>query len=336
MKTHSILRRGFCTLALLWFVPMALFASKEAPVVGISLDNLVLERWQRDRDIIVATIEKLGGRAIVLDSNGEDALQVSQIKSFIAKSVDVLLVVPHDATALKEAIAAANAAHIPVISYDRLIRESDIAYYLSFDNVKVGEAQATYLAAHLPTGRAANIVRLYGSPSDNNAKLFKKGQDNIIQPLLDSKKINLVYEGWADNWSPEKGAALMTQALEKNLPIDGVLASNDALAGAAYEVLSAAGKDANVIITGQDADLGACARIKQGHQTMTIYKPVAKLAELAAKIAVDIAKGNSPQTTTTINNGTKEVAAIFETSIAVDKDNLASTVMADGFHGKKK
>jgi D-xylose transport system substrate-binding protein len=138
----------------------AAFASKEKPLIGLSLDTLKEERWQHDRDTFTAAAEKLGAKVIVQSANSDDTRQVRDIESLISRGVDVLVIVPHNGAAMTRAVKSANQAKIPVISYDRLILNSDVDYYLSFDNVKVGETQATYLASHLPKDRPARIVRI--------------------------------------------------------------------------------------------------------------------------------------------------------------------------------
>lgn len=323
---------AFLCLAALPFVQ----ASKQHPVIGLSIDAFVEERWQRDRDTFVAAVKSLGGSVVVQSANMDAAKQAAQIQDMIQRKVDVLVIVPQSASALSEAIQAANAANIPVVSYDRLITGSAISYYLSFDNVKVGEVQAHYLAARLPADRPAKIIRVYGSPSDNNAKLFKEGQDRVLEPLIKAGKVKVLAEGWADKWRPEAGRKIVADALDAGeKEVDGILCSNDGLAGGAVEALTAKGiAPEKLIITGQDADLPACARIRTGTQSMTVYKPVQKLAKLGAKLAFDLAQGIPPTTTTSINNGAKDVPAVYEDVIAVDKDNLATTVLADGFHRK--
>jgi D-xylose transport system substrate-binding protein len=309
-------------------------ASKEHPVIGLSLDTFKEERWQRDRDTFVAEVQALGGHVLVQSAEWDDTLQASQIEAMIQRHVDVLVIVPHNATGLTASINAANTAGIPVISYDRLIMNADIGYYLSFDNVKVGETQANYLISKLPANRTAHIIRLYGARTDNNAKMFKRGQDNVLEPLLKSGRIEVVAEGWADEWKAEAATQITAGALHKGgVVIDGILASNDKLAGGAIEALTQSNlSPADVVITGQDADLPACARIRTGTQSMTVYKPVRQLAALGAKVAVDLARGTPPASTTTINNGTKEVPAIFQDIVSVDQNNLAASVVADGFH----
>jgi D-xylose transport system substrate-binding protein len=325
-------RRAFVAFAAFLALAGSAFASKEKPVIGISMDTLKEERWQHDRDIFVAEAKHLGAAdVVVLSANSDDSAQVRDIQSLISKNVDVLVVIPHNGEALGRAIKDANAAKIPVVAYDRLIMKADIDYYLTFDNVKVGEEQARYATANLPAGRKARVVRIYGAPTDNNAKLFKQGQDNILDPLVKAGKIEIVHEDWAANWDPANAKKIMNAALNKaGTNIDIVVASNDGTAGGAIQALTEEKLAGKVLVTGQDADLAACQRIMRGTQAMTIYKPLKNLATLAAKVAVDVAKGNKPTSTDTIDNGTKKVPSIFEKVIAVDKANMMDTVVKDG------
>jgi D-xylose transport system substrate-binding protein len=319
-------------LLLLAFAATA-FASKDKPVIGLSLDTLKEERWQHDRDTFTAAAEKLGATVIVQSANSDDTRQVRDIESLISRGVDVLVIVPHNGSAMTRAVKSANEAHIPVIAYDRLILNANIDYYLTFDNVKVGEAQGAYAAAHLPAGRPARIVRIYGAPTDNNAKLYKEGQDHYLLPLVAAGKVQVVHEDWAADWKPENGKKIMNAAITKfGHDIDAVVVSNDGTAGGAIQALIEEGLAGKVLVTGQDADLAACQRIARGTQSMTVYKPLKNLATLAARIAVEVAKGNQPAATSTLDNGLKSVPSIFEKVISVDKDNLAATVVADGFH----
>ena len=320
---------GAACLALL----PAAFASKDKPVIGLSLDTLKEERWQRDRDTFVARAEQLGAEVIVQSANSDDIRQTRDIESLISRGVDVLVVVPHNGSAVSRAMKSAKEAKIPVISYDRLILNSPVSYYLTFDNVKVGEAQAQYIVDRLPKDRTARIVRIYGAPTDNNAKMFKQGQDNVLEPLIKAGKIEVVFEDWALDWKPDVAKKIMNAALTKaGTNIDAVIASNDGTAGGAIQALREEGLAGKIPVTGQDADLAACQRIQGGTQAMTVYKPLKNLATRAAEVAVAVVKGEKIETTAQLDNGAMQVPSIFEKIIPVDKDNLQSTVVADGFH----
>ncbi|MCX6954663.1 MAG: substrate-binding domain-containing protein, partial [Verrucomicrobia bacterium] len=231
--------RPAATLAVLLALAATAFASKDKPVIGLSLDTLKEERWQRDRDTFIAEAQKLGATVLVQSANSDDTTQVRNVESLISRGVDVLVIVPHNGSAMTRAVKSANEAKIPVVSYDRLILNASIDYYLSFDNVKVGEAQAAYAAARFPKDRKARIVRLYGAPTDNNAKMFKQGQDNILLPLIAAGKVEVVHEDWALDWKPENGKKIMNAALTKaGKAIDAVVASNDGIAGGAIQALT--------------------------------------------------------------------------------------------------
>jgi D-xylose transport system substrate-binding protein len=318
---------AFVTLA------AAAFASREKPVIGLSLDTLKEERWQRDRDTFIEEARKLGATVIVQSANSDDTRQVRDVESLISRKVDVLVIVPHNGAAMTRAVKSANEARIPVIAYDRLILNASIDYYLTFDNVKVGETQGSYAADRLPKDRTARIVRIYGAPTDNNAKLFKQGQDNVLLPLIQAGRVQVVHEDWALDWKPENAKKIMNAAITKaGRSIDAVVVSNDGTAGGAIQALLEEGLAGKVLVTGQDADLAACQRILRGTQAMTVYKPLKNLASLAARVAVEVAQGKRPATTATLDNGVKQVPSIFEKVVSVDRENLMSTVVADGFH----
>ena len=300
--------------------------------IGMSIDDLRLERWQKDRDIFVKKAENLGAKVFVQSANGDASAQISQIENMINRNVDVLVIIPFNGEVLGNVIAEAKKEGIKVLAYDRLINNADIDFYVSFDNEKVGELQAKSVVEAKPEG---NYFLMGGSPVDNNAKLFRKGQMKVLQPLIDSGKIKVVGDQWVDSWLAEKALQIMENALTANKNnIDAVVASNDATAGGAIQALSAQGLSGKVAISGQDADLAAIKRIVDGTQTMTVYKPITKLADKAAEIAVTLGKNEKPTPNAELNNGLKNVPSYLLEPIAVNKDNIDDTIIKDGFHTK--
>jgi D-xylose ABC transporter, D-xylose-binding protein len=300
--------------------------------IGMSIDDLRLERWQKDSSIFVKKAEALGAKVYVQSANGDDSAQISQIENMINKNIDVLVIIPHNGEVLSNVIAEAKKEGIKVLAYDRLINNADLDFYVSFDNEKVGELQAQSVIEKKPEG---NYFLMGGSPVDNNAKLFRKGQMKVLQPLIDSGKIKVVGDQWVDSWLPEKALQIMENALTANKNnIDAVVASNDATAGGAIQALSAQGLSGKVAISGQDADLAAIKRIVEGTQTMTVYKPIALLADKAAEISVALAKDEKPQSNAELNNGLKNVPSYLLEPIVVDKNNIETTIIKDGFHSK--
>ena len=300
--------------------------------IGMSIDDLRLERWQKDRDIFVKKAENLGAKVFVQSANGDASAQISQIENMINRNVDVLVIIPFNGEVLGNVIAEAKKEGIKVLAYDRLINNADIDFYVSFDHEKVGELQAKSVVEAKPEG---NYFLMGGSPVDNNAKLFRKGQMKVLQPLIDSGKSKVVGDQWVDSWLAEKALQIMENALTANKNnIDAVVASNDATAGGAIQALSAQGLSGKVAISGQDADLAAIKRIVDGTQTMTVYKPITKLADKAAEIAVTLGKNEKPTPNAELNNGLKNVPSYLLDPIAVNKDNIDDTIIKDGFHTK--
>lgn len=304
-------------------------AGNAKPKIGISFDSLLIERWQKDRDIFVAEAEKLGAECVFLSADGDAKKQNEQCDALLGQNVDVLVIVPKSATASARAVQKAKAMGVPVISYDRLILNADVDIYLSFDNERVGEMQAAYLVNR----KKGRYFLLGGAPDDNNAKLFRQGQMKVIGPLVEKKEITIVGDNWADGWSPQKAREIVENMLVSvGKDIDVIVASNDGTAGGAIQALRAQGLDGKVLISGQDADLQACKRVLDGTQSMTVYKPLKKLATKAAQIAVQLAKKEPIQGTTKLNNGMKDVDSVFLEPISLDKSNLVEVLTKDGYY----
>lgn len=301
--------------------------------IGMSIDDLRLERWQKDRDIFVAKAEKLGATVSVQSANGSEQAQISQIENMISRGVDVLVIIPYNGQVLANVINEAKREGIKVLAYDRLINNAKIDFYISFDNEKVGELQAAAIVEQVPKGR---YFMMGGSPVDNNAHLFRQGQMNIVQPLVDDGKITIVGDQWVDSWLPENALSIMENALTANdNKIDAVIASNDTTAGGAIQALAAQGLDGKVAISGQDADLAAIRRIVDGSQTMTVYKPLHILATQAAEIAVQLGQDKTPTANAEMDNGLKPVPSYLLEPLIVNKENVRETVIHDGLHSEE-
>jgi D-xylose transport system substrate-binding protein len=311
--------------------PATAQASPEHPKIGFSIDDLRLERWAHDRDYFIAAATRLGATVNVQSADASEARQNAQIENLISRGMDVIVIVPFNGKVLGNVINEARQAGIKVISYDRLILDSDIDAYVSFDNVRVGEMQAQGVVDAAPTG---NYYLLGGAPTDNNAKLLRQGQMNVLQPLVDSGKIRIAGAQWVAEWNPTTALSITENALTTNKNnIQGIVASNDALAGGAIQALQAQGLAGKTAVSGQDADLAAAQRIEKGTQTMTVYKPLKLIATTAAQMAVDLAKGKVPAYTSKMNNGQKDVNTILLTPIALTKANI-DRLVSDGYFSR--
>lgn len=307
--------------------------SRAKPLIGLSMDTLKEERWQGDRDLFVARAKELGADILVQSANSDDTRQISDVQALISRRVDVLVIVPHNGGAMAKAVNMAHDAGIPVLAYDRLITDCDLDLYMTFDNVKVGELQAQFLVDRLPKDGKKKIVRIFGAKTDNNALLFKKGQDNVLTPLINSGSIETVHEDWTQDWKPENAKKIANAAITKTgSTFDAILASNDGTAGGAIQALSEEGLAGKILVTGQDAELSACQRIVNGTQAMTIYKPLTQLAKQAAEAATKMARSKPVFALGKIDNGKTDVPSILLDVVVVTKDNIMDTVIKDGFH----
>lgn len=304
----------------------------QRPIIGLSMDTLKEERWISDRDFFLAKAKSLGADVIVRSANSDDTRQLRDVESLITAGVDALVIIPHNGEAMARAVEMAHREGVPVLSYDRLITGVDTDLYITFDNIKVGELQAKYLIDRLPSQGKMRLVRIYGAKTDNNARLFKQGQDHVLQPLIDAGKVEVVFEDWAEDWKPENAKKIMNAAITKaGTKIDAILASNDGTAGGAIQALIEEGLSGKILVTGQDADLAACQRIASGSQSMTIYKPVKQLATSAADLAYKLATKRPIIAKNETPNGKHQVPSVWLDVTTVTQDNLCATVIADGF-----
>ena len=298
--------------------------------IGLSFDSYVIERWQRDRDVFVYTAEELGAEVNVQNANGDVDKQISQIEYFIDKEMDVIVIIAVYSKACREVLEKAKDAGIKIVAYDRLLIDSDADLYISFDNEKVGTLMAQTIKDNVPEG--GNIITIFGPTTDHNVQLVEQG----YREVMEDAKLNVIYSVYASNWLAEVAYDAVNEALQISPQIDGVFCGNDNLATEAVRALSENRMAGNVIVTGQDADLAACQRIVEGTQTMTVYKPVDKLAKAAAEYAVKLAKGENINVSTTINDGIWDVPFVKLEPIGVNKDNMDEVIIEGGFQKREE
>lgn len=303
--------------------------TEEKIQIGLSFDSYVIERWQRDRDVFVYTAEELGAEVNVQNANGDAEKQISQIEYFIQKEMDVIVIIAVDSRACKEVVEKAKEAGIEIVAYDRLLIDSDVDLYISFDNEKVGKLMAEELIANVPEG--GNIITIFGPTTDHNVQLVEQGYRDVMKDA----KLNEIYSVNAGNWLAEEAYYAVNEALLISPEIGGVFCGNDNLATEAVRALSENRMAGSVIVTGQDADLAACQRIVEGTQAMTVYKPVDKLAKAAAEYAVKLANGESIDVSTTINDGIWDVPYVKLEPIGVNIENMDVVIIDGGFQNRE-
>jgi D-xylose transport system substrate-binding protein len=300
--------------------------------IGLLLPDSVTARYaSADKPLFEAKVKELCADCTILYANadGDAAKQQQQAESMLTQGVKVLVLDPFDGKAAQSIVAEAQAKKVPVISYDRLIAGGKSDLYISFDNEKVGELQATALveklkADNVPAG--SGIIMINGSPTDNNATLFKKGAHSVI----DTSGYKVLAEFDTPGWTPADAQAWMDGQITKfgGDKITGVYAANDGVGGAAIASMQAAGITKLPPVTGQDASLAGIQNILAGTQYMTVYKAFKPEADAAAQAAIDLINGKKPQSTSTVDG----VPSVLLTPVSVTIDKIESTVVKDALY----
>jgi len=326
---------GFSVMCAMFLVSCTQNTKKSAsykPVIGLSLDSLVVERWRRDVDSFTRAATDLDATVKLRVANQDADTQIAQIKSLLDSGIDVLVVIPNHADKLTEVCRMVSRKHIPVISYDRLVNRANVDLYISFDNERVGSLMASAALSAKPKG---NYVIINGAITDNNSYMINRGYHQILDPQVASGNINLVKEIWPSDWISDEVKSRFEALLGEEKNIDVVLCGNDMLAETVIGVLSENRMLGKTLVLGQDAELSACQRVAEGSQYATIYKPIEKLSLKAAALAVMLAKGEKLPAASTINDGLYDVPYVKLEPILVTKDSLETTVIKDGFHRRE-
>jgi D-xylose transport system substrate-binding protein len=321
MKRNSFFRTF--ALILLSVTTISLHAQK----IGLLMDSYVTDRWYLDQKLFTDKVKELGGTVQVEVAYGDPAEQVRLGKKLIAEGAKVLVIVPVDGHKAVEIVTFAKQSNIPVLAYDRLINTNDLDIYISYNNERIGELQAQYALDKIPQGK---FLLLNGPIIDNNAILYRNGQHKVLKQSIADGKIKLVGDIVMEDWG-EIGALMkidefLSSATEKP---DAIVAANDALASGAIQALPPELKG-KVLVTGQDADLASLKYIVAGTQTMTIYKPIKPVAQLAGEVAMKLAKGLPIEGTKKLKYENIEVNSILLDPTIVDKSNYKETVVKDG------
>jgi D-xylose transport system substrate-binding protein len=309
-----------------------------AEIVVLLPDSASSSRWEADdRRFFEAAFEEAGVTYSIVNAEGEATTQITQAEQAITNGAKVLLLVNLDSGSGAAIIAKAREAGVAVIDYDRLTIEGEGAdFYVSFDNVAVGKLQGEGLVAAVEAAELETPVQvavLNGSPTDNNATLFKQGYDSVIDPLFESGDWVKVDDQSVPDWSNQEALVIFEQILTAaGGEVDAAVAANDGLAGSVIAALENQGLDP-IPVTGQDATAAGIQNILAGKQSMTVYKAVKQEAEGAAALAIAIIneEDTSELATGVVNNGTRDVPSLLLVPVAVTIDNIEETVIADGF-----
>lgn len=313
---------------------------KKAGKVAVLLpDSKSSVRWETvDRPFLKQAFEAAGVEAEIQNAEGDKSTQQQQAEQAITNGAKVLLLVNLDSGSGAAIAANAKSQGVKVIDYDRLTLDTDATdYYVSFDNEKVGQLQGQGLVDCLGDAEKPAVAVLNGSPTDNNATLFKKGYDSVINPKFESGDWTEVADQSVPDWDNQRALTIFEQMLQKaDNKIDGVLAANDGLGNAAISAIKQRKLD-QIPVTGQDATLQGIQNIVAGDQCMTVYKAIKKEADAASKLAIALAKGETPQgADAQTDNGKKEVPSVLLDPVPVTKDNIGEYIGEPDFPKKEE
>ncbi|HZS77418.1 MAG TPA: substrate-binding domain-containing protein [Ktedonobacteraceae bacterium] len=324
--------------------PYAANGGKGCTKVGILLpETNSSTRWEnKDHPLLVQAVSAAipGVHIDYNNAQGNSTLQLQQAETDLANGDCILIVGAHDSVAAAAIVAKAKAQNVPVIAYDRLIQSRDLNYYVSFDNVKVGQLQGQYIAEHYldytTRGRPVKIMMINGSQTDNNALLFSEGAHMALDPLFSSGALNNIYETFTANWDNNIAQSeAETTLANQNNDIQIAYVANDAMAGGVINALKVANLAGKVLVTGQDATAAGINAILLGYQSMTVYKPIAQEARSTGALVHAIYEGTDTKllthgaTTSSYDGGL--IPSILDQPVMVDATNIKSTVIADGF-----
>jgi len=309
--------------------------AKVGKVAVLLPDTKSSVRWETaDRPLLQDAFKAAGVPVEIQNAQGDKSTQQQQAEQAITNGAKIILLTNLDSGSGAAIETQANAKGVKVIDYDRLTLKGKADYYVSFDNVKVGELQGQGLVDCLGASGKPRIAELNGSPDDNNATLFAQGYNSVLDPLYSGGKATKVADQSVPDWDNQQALTIFEQMLQKTgNKIDGVLAANDGLANSVISALKAR-KLKQIPVTGQDATTQGLQNILTGDQCMTVYKAIKAEADAAAKLAIALAKGEEPPSGLVngkSDDGARQVPSALLTPVAVTKDNIKDTVLADGF-----
>lgn len=297
--------------------------------IGFAMATVKEERWQRDQEAFDAYCKEKGVDCRITVADNKPEKQANDVDQLLTQGIDVLVIAPDNATQAASMVEKAKAQGVPVISYDRLINSNKIDVYISHQVPVIGQKIAEYALNKVPKG---NYIMIYGDSTDNNAVIMRKEQEKVLKAAMDKGDINVVFADFTKGWKAEVAQNNVENALTKAADkVDAIVCSNDGTASGAVSALSARGLAGKVLVTGQDAQKDALQRIAEGKQTMTVYKPIIPLARAAVDAAIKLAKNEQLTEAKPFKTDSMEVMAILLEVTVVDKDNLMSTVIKDGY-----
>ncbi len=302
-------------------------------VIGLSLPSTISTRWLKEKELMEAYAKEKGVTLISRVAQEDAEQQAAQVDELLNENIDILILAPVDAVAAASSVEKAHALGKKVIAYDRIILNTDLDLYVTFDSIEVGKIQGAYLAETVPEG---NYLILSGDPGDYNSTFLKQGAMKYIDPLISEGKVSIVTEQAIKNWDPEYAYQIVKNVLETTENnVDAILAPNDSTAAGVIQALSEQGLAGKIPVTGQDAEIAALQRIVEGTQSMTVFKDPERISQEAIDAAIALVEGKKVVTNGAISNKKMYVPSILLPSYLVTKDNIEEVLINQGYFKKE-
>jgi len=303
--------------------------------IGLLIPASAGYRWPIDQKYVEKAASEKGIEVITRSAENDENLQLKQAKELLELGVDVLIVVAANSNTAAAIVRDAHEYNVPVIGYDRLIKNSDLDYLVTFEGAMIGNLMVDYAIKNKPEG---NYVMLWGDAGDVNAILIKDAQEATLKPYIDNGKINIVYKTFVEDWSSANAYHIMQNILAfSTKKIDAVITSYDGLAMGALKAMDEVGYGGDVILTGQDAELESVKAVRDGRMSLTVYKSISTIAKASVELAAKLAKNEKvANINSTINNGRKDVPVLYLKPVAVTQSNIRETVIADKYYTEQQ
>jgi D-xylose transport system substrate-binding protein len=312
------------------FVFVILSCENDKPKIGFILPNMNSQRYFLERDEFIQKVNALGGEVVFANSNNDEQLQLTQVDSLINAGIDILVLDPVNRFAAAQIVRKTHNLNIKVISYDRLIANSDVDAYVAFDAKMTGRQMIQPILDRKPNG---TYVILGGDKSDINAIGIAQGQMELLNPHIKSGMVKISYNIFIEKWDGQEARIEIDRYLNmmETLP-DAIIAANDAMASGVIQALKEHNLNGQVIVTANGGDLSTCKHILDGNLLMSVYKPVKKLGSLAAELSLKMLKNENTIAilNKTLHNGMQDIPSCLLETIPMNAENIKTTVIADG------
>jgi D-xylose transport system substrate-binding protein len=319
----------FSIVALLFFTACSNGGAKKVKI-GFLIHSTSSSRWQMDIAYVQERADEIGATIVLKDAGGDENMQLKQANELLEEGVDALVVVAANQNTAAGIVRDAHKYNVPVIGYDRLIKNSDLDYLVSFEYDKVGQYMVEYAIEKVPRG---NYVIVWGDATDANAIFVKNGIEKTLAPHIENGNVNVVFKTYVEGWTFENARHIMNEVLDFTTEkIDVAIVCNDPMAMGVYAALEGHAYEPNeVIITGQDATLEFVHGMLVGKMSMSVGKPIKELAYGSVDMVVDLVRNNKAKGfDKVVNNGRKDVPAKLYSPYIIDKSNFESELIGKG------